>query len=130
VKTCIPLLFVLVNLSAFSQYKDGYYAETNNPFTQNTFKTYGYINKVRLDSIAATYATITIGADYFRFDYGQQFKKNKELTVKDRSGHDLTFENNTLAVALNFADYNGWDLIKVYDGTIVTSSFLLKKKSP
>ena len=75
------------------------------------FKTYGYINGVRLDSVDAQYATIGWrGGSQATFDFGHFRDGKKELTVTDSKRMPLEFANTSIAFALNFFYFNGWQL--------------------
>src|SRR4051794_2061967 len=97
-------LLISMNLMAQNEFYDVPPKETFNAFS---FKTRGYINGNRLDSIDARFAVVQLWRGGICFDYGQNWKKFKELSITNNVGQVLEFETNTFAAALNFLFYNG-----------------------
>ena len=133
-KQILLLLFVLLSLLSFSQ--TGEYAVYSKPAAA-TVKTHGYIKGVRLDSIDAKYGEVALTTSFsvegtysygFEFRYGQQWNKSNELKVTDNKGSSLEFEKNSIALALNFFDYNGWELVKILDAPDFKSVLIVLKK--
>lgn len=88
------------------------------------YKTYGYANGIRLDSIKAQYAEFGWkGIDGISFYYGQNYSNGKDLFVKNNRNVPFTFINRSTAFLLNFFYYNGWELANITnpqsDGTFV-----------
>lgn len=122
-KSIILSFCLLSGLTLFAQ------KETPLPNTNQ----YGYVNGIRLDSIQATYAQADITAGMrmvagnlirrFTFEYGQKAKNESEARITDKAGNVFTFYNT--AEALNFFDYNGWQMVII---NINPYQILLKKK--
>lgn len=88
------------------------------------YKTHGYVNGIRLDSIDTQYAEFGwIGIGGVSFYYGQNFPNRKDLFVKNHRNVPFTFINRSRAFLLNFFYYNGWELANTTnpqsDGTFV-----------
>lgn len=107
------LLIFLLFLSAkvFSQN-----AVENPAVAVTSYKTFGYADGKRLDSIDAQYAEFswhgfsqTIG-----FNYGQSKDIRRGITITDSIGNPLEFETNSLTFRLNFFYFNGWKLTATY----------------
>ncbi len=109
-KSFLLLCILLQSYGAIAQNTQSQVATTLSPVITG-FKTYGYIGGVRLDSIKAQYATIGWRANQtVTFDYGQYRDGKKELTVIDSKRMPLEFANTSIAFALNFFYFNGWQL--------------------
>jgi hypothetical protein len=128
-KSVLPFVLIAFYFSAFSQ-QAKVSASTDTfdilPVVLN-FHTYGYIDGVRLDSINTQYAEFGLkGADGVSFYYGQNFRKRKDIFVKDNRNIPLIFMNRNRAFLLNFFYHNGWEFVNTTnpqnDGT-----FVLKK---
>ncbi|MEI6950084.1 hypothetical protein V9K67_23055 [Paraflavisolibacter sp. H34] len=124
----ILLFFLLLPFGSFAQQDE---AEPGG------FRRYGYVGGIRLDSIDALFALaeITSGSSMFfrnldkrfAFDYGQSARSEREFRLCDSGGKALTFK--TTAGALNFFDYNGWELVRlIYENKSESQGILLKKK--
>jgi hypothetical protein len=93
----------------------------SNIFSQETlnYKFEGYCGNIKLRDIDAEYGelafvnyvamTLGTGLKRFVFDYGQKYKKDKEILVSNDKGEEITF--SSIAMALNFMDYNGWNYV-------------------
>lgn len=124
------LLLTIIPILTFAQRNR---QDKDDEVKVEVYKTYGYVNGQRLDSIDAKYgqATITIGMTIlagnairrFVFEYGQTWKNEREARITDKEGRVLTFHDT--AGALNFFDYNGWDFVLL---NLNPYSILLKKK--
>lgn len=78
------------------------------------YKTHGYVNGIRLDSIETQYAEFTWkGGDGVSFHYGQISPKRKDLFVKNERNVPLVFLNRDRVFLLNFFYYNGWELFNI-----------------
>jgi len=99
------------------------------------YKIPGYCGQTKLSDINAEYgeAAFSSKAQFFAgtvvkqyiFDYGQIYKKDKEVMVSNEKGEPLTF--GSVAAVLNFFDYNGWQYIGKEDvGNVYI--LLFKKK--
>lgn len=107
-----PLFFIVLLLC-------GTYCFAQNEHPLDNIYQYGYVNGQRLDSIEAKYgqADITLGMRIaagntirrFTFEYGQKWKNENEIRITNKEGKVFTFINT--AEALNFFDYNGWELV-------------------
>ena len=76
-----------------------------------TYKTYGYINGIRLDSIDAGYAKFGRKSESVYFDYGQNVKA-KDMVITDEKGLPLIFPNfNYYIFKINFFYFNGWEVV-------------------
>jgi hypothetical protein len=94
-----------------------------NSFAQDSvsYKVEGYCGKTKLRDIQAVYgeaaftnkAVVLTGTmiKEFVFDYGQEYKKDKEAMVCNAAGEGLRF--TSIAHVLNFFDYNGWEYLKL-----------------
>ncbi|MEO9147382.1 MAG: hypothetical protein ABI237_17670 [Ginsengibacter sp.] len=75
------------------------------------FKTYGYINGIRLDSINSGYPSFGKRGQSLFFDYGQG-ASFKEMLITDKSGLLLIFPTDRRRVLwLNFFYFNGWEYV-------------------
>jgi hypothetical protein len=81
-KKLLLIAFLFQASFAFSQA-----AETQAIYLKD-FKTYGYINGVRLDSIDAAYAQFGKKMESEFFDYGQDGKR-KDMVITDKKGLPL-----------------------------------------
>jgi hypothetical protein len=99
-------------------------------------KTYGYVNGIRLDSINSLYAQVELlptekiltGAFVKRYavDYGQKWDKVKEVRLTNKEGLVLTF--SSISLTLNLFDYNGWDLVDMFNVDTGKQMIFFKKK--
>lgn len=122
-KNLILLFFLLYSATIYSQ-------------DSLLYKIEGYCGTTKLRDINAIYgeaaftskATLFAGTlvRQFVFDYGQYYKKDKDVTIKNEKGDVITF--GSIALILNFFDYNGWEFLEKIDEG---NSFLLlfKKKN-
>ena len=97
------------------------------------FKTEGYLDGQRLDTIAAQYATIGwTGTGHVWLDYGQYRDGKKEMTVRDWEGSALLFEGNNMPFVLNFLYHNGWEVQQIVSnvgsGIANRDTYLLRKR--
>lgn len=123
------IFFAFSFVSAFGQETSvSLYADTSGMLpVVFDYKTHGYINGIRLDSVNAQYAEFGWkGIDGISFYYGQNYSKRKELFVSNKQNVPFIFLNRGRAFLLNFFYYNGWELANTSnpqsDGT-----FMLKK---
>jgi hypothetical protein len=104
-KKLLLVAFILQSSFVFSQ------AAGTEAIYLKTFKTYGYINGVRLDSIDATYAQFGKKMESVYLDYGQDGKR-KDMVITDKNGLPLIFPRYDYYIfKVNFFSYNGWDLV-------------------
>lgn len=104
-KKLLLITLILQTSFAFSQA-----AETDAVYLK-TYKTYGYVNGVRLDSIDAAYAQFGKKMESVFFDYGQDGKR-KDMVITDKNGLPLIFPRYDYYIfKINFFYYNGWDAI-------------------
>jgi hypothetical protein len=82
---------------------------------------YGYVNGTRIDTINVKYVLIETSTVRAYFDYGQEATQ-KEKSIKTSDGRETRFYN--MAEALNFLDFNGWELFKI----IAPDQLLMRKK--
>jgi hypothetical protein len=111
-KNFLLISLVLSFTSAFTQQNTSLYADTSGrlPAVFN-YKTHGYINGIRLDSINAQYGEFGWkGIDGISFYYGQNVARSKDLFVKNSQNVPFIFPNRDRAFLLNFFYYNGWEL--------------------
>ena len=96
------------------------------------FKTEGFVDGKRLDTITAQYATIKPSSGRkIVFDYGQYRDGKKEMTVTDRQGLSLLFEDGNISFMLNFLYHNGWEVQQVVPDLNTTQNiYLMKKRKP
>ncbi|HWI92390.1 MAG TPA: hypothetical protein VNT20_14010 [Flavisolibacter sp.] len=114
-KNFILIFLVLSFTSAFTQQHSSVYTDTSGmlPAVYN-YKTHGYIDGIRLDSVNAQYAEFGWqGVDGVSFYYGQNPSKRKDLFVRNRQNIPLIFTNRDRAFLLNFFYYNGWELANI-----------------
>ncbi|HMT75799.1 MAG TPA: hypothetical protein PKA77_17125 [Chitinophagaceae bacterium] len=120
-KNLIVLFFLLCNATIYSQ-------------DSLLYKIEGYCGTTKLRDINSVYgeAAFTNKAAFFAgtllrqfvFDYGQYYKKDKDVTIKNEKGEVITF--GSFALILNFFDYNGWEFLeKIEEGN---SYYLIFKK--
>lgn len=127
-KNFLLTLFVFSFTTAFTQQTASLYTDTSGtlPAVYN-YKTHGYIDGVRLDSINAQYAEFAvIGVDGVSFYYGQNPSKRKDLFVRNKQNVPFIFINRGRTFLLNFFYYNGWELTNTTNPQ-ADGSFLLKK---
>jgi hypothetical protein len=105
-------------------------------FSQNTepgqsavrsFKTYGFVDGTRLDSIDAKYAEFEWRSNLLIFNTGL-YGDRKRITVTDKNGTPLLFTDPRTSLALNFFYFNGWELDRVYQTELNKASQLILKK--
>jgi hypothetical protein len=95
--------------------------------TATNFRTYGYIDGKRLDSVDAVYAEFNWRAqDRVTFDYGQQLSRVKQYVITDAKGVPMIFPTHSYAFLLNFFHYNGWEFVQAY-GDSLGRVYILKK---
>jgi hypothetical protein len=93
-----------------------------------SFKTYGFVEGTRLDSIDAKYAEFEWRSNSLIFNTGL-YGKRKRITVTDKDGTPLLFTDPRTSLALNFFYFNGWELDRVYQTELnKVSQFILKKR--
>ena len=125
------LLFLLLPVFSSAQ------KNKNDEVALTDFRQYGYVGGARMDTISSLYAQAEITAGMsmlagnlikrFTFDYGQKYKSEKDIRISDASGKVITFSST--AAALNFFDYNGWELVEIFYGVgSGGQGILLKKK--
>lgn len=94
-----------------------------------TFKTYGYVNGMRLDSIDAQYATFRWKSlNTLSFDFGQIVSNKKLILITDNKNVPLYFNGHDMFV-LNFLYYNGWELDQANAISPNSTNYFLKKMS-
>jgi len=104
-KKLLLIAFILQSSFAFSQ------ATGTEDVYLKTYKTYGYINGVRLDSVDAAYAQFGKKMESEFFDYGQDGKR-KNMVITDKNGSPLIFPRfDYFIFKINFFSYNGWDVV-------------------
>jgi hypothetical protein len=118
-----PILFFLLLISSVHAFSQG--TPDDQLFT-TSFKTSGYIDGIRLDSLDAAYAILTFNNSSLFFNYGQQINGKRDYKVTDNKGKPLNFVNNELAFSLNFLYFNGWELDQVEEN--FTQTYILKKR--
>ena len=97
--------------------------------TATSFRTYGYIDGKRLDSLDAVFAEFNWRAqDRVVFDYGQQVSRVKQYAITDAKGVPMIFPSHSYAFLLNFFHYNGWEFVQAY-GDSLGRVYILKKLS-
>jgi len=122
-KKWLLLIFLSLSITAFSQT-----ASISQPVVLN-FKTYGYIDGKRLDSIDAQYAEVALtSGDEVSFNYGQKEGKRKDLFIADSKGTPFWFYSRERAFLLNFLYYNGWRLAKSNNSAESYGKILLEKR--
>ncbi len=95
-----------------------------------TYKTYGYVNGVRLDSIDAQYATFSWkNSNTLSFDFGQFVPSKKLMAVTDNKTVPLYFQTQDDMLVLNFLYYNGWELDQANAIAPNASNYVLKKRN-
>lgn len=99
--------------------------QDDQPFT-TSFKTFGYIDGKRLDSVETAYAILTFNNSSLFFNYGQPINRIRDYKVTDNKGKPLNFVNNELAFSLNFLFFNGWELDEVERN--FGQTYILKKR--
>lgn len=127
-KNFLLIILVFSFTSAFTQQTVSLYADTSGllPAVFN-YKTHGYVDGVRLDSVNAQYAEFGWkGTDGISFYYGQNYTKRKDLFVKNSLNAPFIFINRDRAFLLNFFYFNGWELANTTNPQ-VDGTFLLKK---
>ena len=104
-KKLLLIAFLFQASLAFSQ------AAGTEAIYLKTFKTHGYIDGIRLDSIDAGYAKFGKRMEQVFFDYGQN-KKIKDMVITDKKGLPLIFPGfDYYLFKINFFYYNGWELV-------------------
>lgn len=111
-------------------------AERCNGQDSLLIKTVGYCGNIKLSEIDAEYgeAAFTMKASMlagtalkqFVFDYGQAYKKDKEALVNNDKGQLIGF--NSVAQALNFFYFNGWEFIAKLDNNSTYILLFRKRK--
>lgn len=115
------LFFLLPAGIAFSQ-------NTESHLAVRSFKTYGFVDGTRLDSIDAKYAEFEWRSNLLIFNTGL-YGNRKRITVTDKNGTPLLFTDPRTSLALNFFYFNGWELDRVYQTELnKASQFILKKR--
>ena len=91
-------------------------------------QTFGYVDRIRLDSLNAEYAAFELGTEKLFFDYGQP-QSRKKTTVTDEKGAPFLFVAQSIPFALNFLYFNGWELSQTYYNQYdKMGDFILKKR--
>lgn len=85
------------------------------------YKTHGYIDGIRLDSLNAGFARIGWRDHSVFFDYGQGVKA-KEMLITDKEGLRLTYAKSGIIFWMNFFYFNGWEYVPD------SSTYLLRKR--
>ena len=115
------LFFLLPTGMALSQ-------NTESQLAVRSFKTYGFVDGMRLDSIDAKYAEFEWRSNLLIFNTGL-YGNRKRITVTDKNGTPLLFTDPRTSLALNFFYFNGWELDRVYPNELSKASqFILKKR--
>ena len=108
-KQILFILFLFPCILSFSQ------SNSDTPLTTTTYKTCGYIDGKRLDSIDAQYAEFSWRGHSWLFDYGQIHDAWKDLRFTDNKGVALNFYDGDETSAFNFFYFNGLQLDHVAD---------------
>jgi hypothetical protein len=127
----LQLLICTLFIAGFSYAQD--YMENAKPDpsivipTATNFKTYGYIDGKRLDSVDVVFAEFNWRSqDYVAFDYGQQVSKVKQYAITNAKGVPMIFPSHSYAFLLNFFHFNGWEFVQAY-GDNLGRVYILKK---
>lgn len=115
-------IFTLTSFVAFSQ------NDTQSGLYVNNFKTYGYIDGKRFDSINAEYAGFSLRTNNLLFDYGQFHDWGEDLKVTESNGTAIQFANLSFTFALNFLYYNEWQL-EPNSGMNADGYYIMKKRA-
>lgn len=136
-KIIFLLLLTTYLTSAYSQNVDD--EDNEKTITLNNYNTLGYLNRVRLDSLPASYATIEIvhlPGHYYKFtahfNIGQEKnegRRDQYYLIYDKESHILIY--NSKAALINFLDFNGWEFKNLLPNgtTNLEVVYLFKKKS-
>jgi PhnB protein len=110
-KKFILFYLLLISLSASSQ-NDSKFSVVHH------FKTYGYVNGKRLDSLDAMFGEFRYRLfGGVTFDYGQNAQTKKQSTITDSTGTPLLFDESTMPFLLNFFYFNGWQPLEPVSDT-------------
>lgn len=134
-KKILLFIFGMFAVSAFCQTKND--CQNLRDVTIRETNVYGYLNGVRLDSLNSKYATLDMNyrgllgfTNGYLLSFGQPAKTKFLGQMDNITGTDCRlYHFDNVATALNFMDFNGWELLQtVHGNNELMIGFILRKK--